>query len=218
MNKVNDIVFWGATGQSKVLAEIATFQNLKLVALIDNRKVEPPIHGIPVLHGIVEFEEWLISRNNSSLLYGAVAIGGANGLDRLKIMDLLEVKGINLVNLTHKSACVSSSAILGRGVQILVNATVGVNAQIGSGVIVNSSATVEHDCILADGVHIGPGAVLAGEVSVGECAFIGAGAVVLPRVKIGKQAIVGAGSVVTKNVQNNTTVVGNPARVLTIND
>lgn len=45
-------------------------------------------------------------------------------------------------------------------------------------------------------------------------ASIGAGAVILPGITIGKNAMVGAGAVVTKDVPDNTTVIGNPARIL----
>jgi len=45
-------------------------------------------------------------------------------------------------------------------------------------------------------------------------ASIGSGATLLGGITIGENAIVGAGSVVTKDVPPNTTVAGNPARVL----
>ena len=45
-------------------------------------------------------------------------------------------------------------------------------------------------------------------------ATVGAGAVVLPGVTIGERAMVGAGAVVTKDVEADTVVVGNPARVV----
>jgi acetyltransferase-like isoleucine patch superfamily enzyme len=38
--------------------------------------------------------------------------------------------------------------------------------------------------------------------------------VVLPGVTIGERAMVGAGAVVTKDVEPDTVVVGNPARVV----
>ena len=44
-------------------------------------------------------------------------------------------------------------------------------------------------------------------------ATVGAGAVVLPGTTIGERAMVGAGAVVTKDVEPDTLVVGNPARV-----
>lgn len=45
-------------------------------------------------------------------------------------------------------------------------------------------------------------------------AWIGAGATILPGVTIGENAVVGAGSVVTRDVEPNTIVAGNPARLI----
>lgn len=44
--------------------------------------------------------------------------------------------------------------------------------------------------------------------------WIGAGASILPGVTIGENAVVGAGAVVTKDVEPNTVVGGNPARLI----
>lgn len=45
-------------------------------------------------------------------------------------------------------------------------------------------------------------------------AWIGAGATILPGVTVGENSVVGAASVVTRNVEPNTIVAGNPARVI----
>lgn len=45
-------------------------------------------------------------------------------------------------------------------------------------------------------------------------AWIGAGATILPGVTVGENSVVGAGSVVTHDVEPNTIVAGNPARVI----
>ena len=45
-------------------------------------------------------------------------------------------------------------------------------------------------------------------------AWIGAGATILPGVTVGENSVVGAGSVVTRDVEPNTVVAGNPARVI----
>lgn len=51
-------------------------------------------------------------------------------------------------------------------------------------------------------------------VTIKDNVWIGGSAIILPGVTIGENAIIGAGSVVTKDVEKNTIVVGNPARVL----
>ena len=47
-------------------------------------------------------------------------------------------------------------------------------------------------------------------------ASIGANATVLPGITIGQRAMIGAGSVVTKNVESDTVVAGNPARIIRV--
>ena len=44
--------------------------------------------------------------------------------------------------------------------------------------------------------------------------WIGAGATILPGVTVGENAVVGAGSVVTHDVEPNTIVAGNPAKLI----
>lgn len=54
----------------------------------------------------------------------------------------------------------------------------------------------------------------SGCIEVLDNVFIGANSIILPNIKIGPNAVVAAGSVVTKNVEPNTVVGGNPAKVI----
>ncbi len=49
---------------------------------------------------------------------------------------------------------------------------------------------------------------------VGAYSSIGANAVILPNVKVGTNVIIGAGAVVTANVEDNSLMVGVPARMV----
>lgn len=210
---MNDVVFWGATGQAKVLHEALSGTDFRLVAMVDNRDVISPFSEVPMLKGAAGLDSWLERYGGGKGLFAAVAVGGARGRDRLELMDLFRVRGLTLFTVVHRTAFVAVDALMGEGCQILAQAAVCTHAHLGCGVIVNTAASVDHDCVIGSGVHLAPGARLAGEVTVGERAFIGIGAVVLPRVHIGEEAIVGAGAVVTKDVPPRVTVTGNPARL-----
>lgn len=205
------MLFWGATGQAKVLREALFGTDFKLVALVDNRDLDSPISGVPLLNGEAGLDVWLNKRGGSKGLFAAVAVGGTRGRDRIELMDLLRTRGLEPLTVVHRTAFVAGDAEVGEGCQILAQAAVCTHVRLGNGVIVNTAASIDHDCIIGSGAHIAPGARLAGEVLVGERTFIGTGAIVLPRIRIGEDAIVGAGAVVTKNLMPGVTVTGNPA-------
>jgi len=52
------------------------------------------------------------------------------------------------------------------------------------------------------------------KITIGDNVFIGVNAVILPGITIGNNVVIGAGSIVTKNINDNSVVVGNPARVI----
>lgn len=211
---MRDILFWGATGQARVLHEAIQAADIRLVALVDNRELTAGSLGVPVLHGESGLDSWLVQRDSAADLYFAVAVGGGRGRERLMLMDILQRRRLKPLSIIHETAFVAGDAKLDEGCQVLAQAAVCANVRLGRGVIVNTAASVDHDSEIGEGVHLAPGARLAGEVIVGRHAFIGIGAIVLPRVYIGEDAIIGAGAVVVKDVPRGVTVIGNPARIL----
>ena len=209
---MKEVLFWGATGQARVLSEALSGTDCRLVAIVDNRDVISPLEGVPVLMGESGLDDWLELRGGARGLFAAVAVGGPHGRDRIELMDLLQARGLKPLTIIHRAAFVALNAHVEGGCQIMAQAAVCANVRLGRGVIVNTAASVDHDCVISNGVHIAPGVRLAGEVIIGEHAFIGVGALVLPRINIGKDAIVGAGAVVIRDVLPGTTVIGNPAR------
>lgn len=205
------LVFWGGTGQSKVLKEII-LDDYALIAVVDNQEITN-VHGdVELLKGQQGLLDWLELQPKVPKISFAVAIGGHRGRERVALLRNMQSFGLSAITIVHSSAFVSQTAIIGKGSQILANSSVCVNAKVGLGCIINTSASVDHDCILGEGVHIGPGARLAGEISVGDGTFIGTGAVVLPGLNIGSDVIIGAGAVVIKDVVNGAKMVGNPAK------
>lgn len=209
---MKEIVFWGGTGQAKVLAEALDEKHWRIAAIIDERRIDSPLPGVPVLAGADGLRAFLAGHSSADPRHFAVAIGGEHGRDRLQIHELMSLLGLMPLTIVHPRAFVARDASLGAGVQVLAMAAVCSHVRLEHAVIVNTGATVDHDCRIGAGAHIAPGAHLAGEVVVGDGAFIGTGASILPRVRIGMHAVVGAGAVVTRDVPDNVTVAGNPAK------
>jgi sugar O-acyltransferase (sialic acid O-acetyltransferase NeuD family) len=211
---MREVLFWGATGQAKVLHEAIQGTDIQLAVLVDNRQLPAISLGVQVVRGDAGLDAWLVQREATTDLYYTVAVGGGRGRERLMLMDTLQGRGLIALSIVHRTSFVASNALLGAGCQILAQAAVCAGVRLGRGVIVNTAASVDHDCKIDDGVHIAPGARLAGEVTVGKRAFIGTGAIVLPRVRIGEDAVVGAGSVVLNDVPSGVTIAGNPTKVI----
>jgi UDP-3-O-[3-hydroxymyristoyl] glucosamine N-acyltransferase len=93
-------------------------------------------------------------------------------------------------------------------------------AALGS-TIIESHVKIDNLVHVAHGCHIGEGtfliahAIVGGSVKIGKRAWIAPNSSIIHKVTVGDEAIVGLGAVVTRSVEAKTTVVGNPARVLT---
>ena len=119
---------------------------------------------------------------------------------------------------------------IGTFVEIQKNATVGKCCKISSHTFICEGVAIEDNVFIGHGVTFindsYPRAIsAAGELQtekdwrvertlVKKGASVGSGSTVLANVTIGENAIVGAGSVVTHDVEPNTIIAGNPAKLL----
>lgn len=87
-------------------------------------------------------------------------------------------------------------------------------------IVVASNVVIGGHCTLTQGVTIGHrsgGSIvsLAGP-AIGDRVYIGPGAVILGPISIGNDVLIGANAVVTRSVPDRAVVVGNPARVISM--
>lgn len=88
----------------------------------------------------------------------------------------------------------------------------------GVGVVIGETAVIGDDVTIYQGVTLGGTGAEKGKrhPTIGNGVVIGAEAIILGNIKIGDNARIGAGAVVTKAVPSDSTVVGNPARIVVL--
>jgi sugar O-acyltransferase (sialic acid O-acetyltransferase NeuD family) len=194
------MIIFGASGHGKVVA--SALENIQFY-FDDNENIEvflgKQVHAYAP--GNLPTQEVVIAIGNNTI--------------RKKLVEIIQHPyGVVIAS----SSEVDSSVSIGEGSQVLHGAIIQSTSKIGKHTIINTGASVDHDCTIADFCHIAPQVTLCGNITVGEGTFIGAGATVIPGIKIGKWCTIGAGSVVIKDIPDGATAVGNPAKIIKIND
>ena len=140
-------------------------------------------------------------------------------------------EGVKIYDFVNAYGCsIDDGSKVGTFVEIQKGASIGKNCKISSHSFICEGVTIEDNVFLGHNVTFindrfpratNPDGSIQTDADwklettrVCKGASIGSSVTILCGVTIGEGAIVGAGSVVTKNVAPNTTVAGNPARVL----
>jgi UDP-perosamine 4-acetyltransferase len=203
----------GAGGHAKGMIDVhKRVAQYHLSGLLDsNLAVGSLVQGVPVIGD----DSSLQALVQQGIRHAFLGVGTTKNCRlRHRLWELLIENDLMVVHTIDPTAFISTAATYGTGLTAFARSTVQANATLGVNVLVNTAAVVEHDCRVADHVHIASGAILAGGVTIETGAMIGAGAVIKPGVHVGAWAVVGAGAVVVKDVAANSTVVGNPAKIL----
>ncbi len=103
-------------------------------------------------------------------------------------------------------------------IEIHPGATIGKRFFIdhGIGVVIGETAVIGDDVTIYQGVTLGGTGKEKGKrhPTIGNNVVVGAEAIILGNIIIGDNSRIGAGAVVTKTVPQNSTAVGNPARIV----
>ena len=212
-NKTIKCVVLGGGGHAAVVIDaILSSGCAKPCAVLDNDSAlsGKNILGVPIIGGD-DLLDQLSAEGIQSFIIGLGSIGQPE--PRQRLYELAQSKGLTAISAIHLGATVAMSARIGMGTVICAGAVINPEAIIGANTIINTGAIVEHHCHIGIGTHVATGACMGGKVRIGAGAHIGAGAVIRQGIKIGEAAMVAAGAVVINNVESNTTVMGNPAKV-----
>lgn len=195
------LYIFAASGHAKVLIEIAEWNNLVILGLVDDDLTKTELLGYPVNKKfITEDQCWVVGIGNNTL--------------RKRIVSKYLKEYVTLI---HPSSSISKRSFISEGTVIMAGVAINSSVNIGKHCIINTNSSIDHDCNLEDFVHLSPNVALAGIVTVGEGTHIGIGACVIQGVKIGKWVTIGAGAVILKDVPDYAVVVGNPGKIIKYN-
>jgi UDP-2-acetamido-3-amino-2,3-dideoxy-glucuronate N-acetyltransferase len=157
----------------------------------------------------------------------------ANDAEHRLIEDVTFGEDVRVYSFTNLYGCrIGSGTRVGAFVEVQRGASIGQRCKVQSHSFICDGVQIEDEVFIGHGVTFvndnHPHATtesgdLQGEddwdllvTRVERRASLGSGVTVLGGVTIGTGAVVGAGAVVTKDVPANSTVVGNPARVIAV--
>ena len=104
------------------------------------------------------------------------------------------------------------------GFQIELGAQIGKGFYIGhfGTIIIGGEVIIGSNCNVSHNVTIGgvPNGKLKGVPTIGDRVWIGTGAVVVGKINVGSDVLIAPNSLVNFNVPANSTVIGNPARII----
>lgn len=168
------------------------------------------IHGIP----IIDSNSNLFKKESLTGMKFAISVG--DNKIRADLAKKIREKGGNIPTLIHPTAVVSKYANISHGVVIHANSVVQADVIIKQDSVLSYNSSVSHTSSIGEACYLAFNSTIGAYVKIQDFVLIGQSAsVVSGRVEyVGEKSVVGAGSVVINNVEPNSIVVGNPAKLL----
>jgi sugar O-acyltransferase (sialic acid O-acetyltransferase NeuD family) len=126
-------------------------------------------------------------------------------------------KGCKFANFVHPGIDLTMTEI-GVGNYLQESVVIQADVRIGHNSSIHIGTMVGHESTIGNSVFIAHACSISGNVRIEDGVFIGTNATIVPRLRIGKWATVGAGAVAVKDVPDYAVVVGNPAKVIKMNE
>jgi acetyltransferase-like isoleucine patch superfamily enzyme len=162
----------------------------------------------------ISFEKTVVIGENCSVgpnavIYYDVKIGNNTLIgDGASLREKVRVGNYCIVS---RYVTVNYNSSIGNNTRIMDLTHITGNCRVGNNVFISIHVSTVNDNVLVNREY--DEEKILGPVFQDNCT-IGAGAIILPGVIISKGALVGAGSVVTRNVDENTVVMGIPAKII----
>ena len=126
-------------------------------------------------------------------------------------------QGYSLATIIHPSSIVFHSVILGEGCVVKMHCILSDSLRLDDNVYIQSNVIIGHDAVVHKHSVISSFCAISGNCSLGERVFMGIHSCVREKTIVGSNAVIAMAAAVMKDVPENATVMGNPARIVTVN-
>lgn len=208
----NDIVIIGASGFAKEMLFLLENsltpygEEWNIKGFIDNR-TEGDVLG----HKVLGNDDWLLRYDKE--INVVIGIGDAKVKEKV-VGKLKENKNIIFPNIIANSAHLGRNITMGEGCIICDMNILTVDVRLGDFVTLNINNTIGHDTVIGSFTTINPGCSISGNVSIGKSVMVGTGTKMIQGLDVGDETIIGAGTVIIRDVEEKSTIVGNPGRII----
>ena len=208
------LLIYGAGTYGKIVYhDIKQFgtEQFDVVAFVMNEEYinEKTLYGLPV----VPFEN--IEKRYPPDVYRMLICCGYTVMRNRKAMyDKALAKGYALPNYISSKAILETVPEMGNNNIILANAVVGYEGKMGSDNIIFQNTWIGHEFTIGSHSIIGFGSSIGGRANIGDLSYLSIGVTATGRIYFGNECLCGVGSNIIKDVEPYSTVVGNPARVI----
>lgn len=205
-----DIYLIGVGNYTEVIIELAQECGFSIKGLYhyNNTRNGEIVMDIPILNSFDSIvEDNKVFGNNFVVTVG-------DNHKRSEIAHLIREKGGFTPNLIHPKASISKSSSIGTGCLIHANVHLWTKSVIENDCIIGLNAVVSHHSILEKSCYLTSLSLVGSYCKIRENTFIGLNSVIIPNITIGKNSFIGAKSNVTKSFPENSTLKGNPAKII----
>ena len=128
MTLPQEAVVWGGRGLCRVVAEITAAERRRNLADCDREDLEPPLPGVPLLHGRERLLERIAGAQPSAPGF-MEALRGGRGADRIEVADFLVGAGLSERSAIRRAGVVEPSA--GPGALLCAASIVNADVRVG---------------------------------------------------------------------------------------
>lgn len=177
----------------------------QIAGFVDSNQKEDQLCDVPMLGSY----DWFLTNRDA---YAVCAIG--NPRTRQLVVRQLTTMGVGYFSIIHPSVRMSRYVEIGEGSIVCAGTILTTQIKVGKHVHINLNSTIGHDVTIGDFSTIAPGANVSGDVYIEQGCDVGTNSSILQGLNVGLGATIGAGAVVNKDVDENTVVVGVPAKAI----